>query len=82
MGMGEGVKGWFGLGSGGGVLEPFLSTIVLFNNRSLFPQGFGVFSGRKDPWKEWGSYPRQLFAMDPTCSRTLTENNEAARLCD
>ena len=42
---------------------------ILFNNQ-LNLQGFWWFSGKKDSWKEWGSYPRtlesqlQLFALD------------------
>ena len=35
---------------------PFFSAIVLVNNQP-FPRGFWWFSGKKDPWKEWGSYP-------------------------
>ena len=39
-----------------GVDSPFFSAIVLFKNQP-FPQGFWWFSRKKDPWKEWGSYP-------------------------
>ena len=35
---------------------PFFSAIVLFKNQP-FPLGFLWFSRKKDPWKEWGSYP-------------------------
>ena len=52
--------GWREEGRGGlkilEVASPFFSAIVLFKNQP-FPQGFWWFSRKKDPWKEWGSYP-------------------------
>ena len=39
-----------------GVDSPFCSTIVLFKHL-LLSQGFCWFSRKKDPCKEWGSYP-------------------------
>ena len=38
---------------------PFLSSIVLSKNRP-FCLGFRRFSGKKDPWKEWGRTPRTV----------------------
>ena len=36
--------------------SPFFSAIVLANSQP-FPQGCWWFSRKKDPWKEWGSFP-------------------------
>ena len=49
---GRGTKGNIILG----VDSPFFSAIVLFNNQP-FPQGVWWLSRKKDPSKEWGSYP-------------------------
>ena len=45
-----------------GVFLGVESSSILFSHRSFqkpdpFPQGFGWFSRKKDPWKEWRSYP-------------------------
>ena len=37
--------------------SPFFPAIVLFKNRSPVPHICWWFSRKKDPWKEWGSYP-------------------------
>ena len=43
-----------------GVDSPFFSTIVLFNKQPI-SLGFRRFSRKKDPWKERGRYPWNIY---------------------